>query len=163
MGPKDAAGGGGGGEEFGDAGFGEHVPELRLVRDGFVAEHADEPSMNGGERDWTGAARARTVRPRRNAGGDAGHEALEAGGGAVEARAERDQEWEEARVPQEAVSNEFAHGGEDEGDSLGLGGGASSAGVGGWERRCGHEIIPISRAAWAQGKSDGSDDGVGGA
>jgi hypothetical protein len=70
-----------------------------------------------------GAAAAGVVRFAQRSGGEAGHQALEAAGGAVEARPERDDERSESRLAQETPRDEGGERGEDEADPTGEVGG----------------------------------------
>src|SRR5208283_3610103 len=85
---QDAFGGGDQDEDFGGGGLGEQAAQLAGIAGGLVAEQADQPGVAGGERlgrvGATVAAGAGMAGFRRRAGGEAGHQMLEATDGAVE-------------------------------------------------------------------------------
>ncbi|HVM85178.1 MAG TPA: hypothetical protein VMW18_14905 [Candidatus Binatia bacterium] len=117
------------GEQVGRAGLGEQVLKLRGAAGGLVAERANQPAATSGENGAAGRrqradgasgdAAGRGERP----GGEAGHQALEAAGGAVEAAPERDDEGDQPGLAEKAARDESGNGGEDEADPAGEVGG----------------------------------------
>ena len=123
---EDAGSGGGCGEEVGDAGLGEEGFELGSVGGGLLREGTDQPAMAGGERGGSGGVRA--VGPGwaglwQAVGGDAGHQAVEAAGGAGEAGPERDDEGLETGVAEETVRHQGGEAGDDQAEPTGEVGG----------------------------------------
>jgi hypothetical protein len=121
---EDAAGSGGCGEEVGDTRFGEQGFELGGVDGGLLRQGADEPAVAGGERGRLGGAGFWATEPWRAelwqaVGGEAGHQVVEAAGGAGEAGPERDDEGHEAGIAEETVRHQGGEAGHDQGDPTG--------------------------------------------
>ena len=110
---QGAPGGGGGGEQGGEVGLAQQGFKLRAAAGGVVAELVDEPAVGGGRLGCADAGRTfASARPRgaQGAGGEAVHEADEAGGGALQAEPERDGAGAEGEV---AAADEGDEGGAD--------------------------------------------------
>ena len=113
--------------------------QLGGVGGGLVAEIADQPGLAGGERGWSCFVGVRTVGPGRAGlwqavGGEAGHQALEAPGGAGETGPERHDQQGEAGIAEEAARDQRGEAGDDQADPTGdVGGGGLDRGGDGCE------------------------------
>ena len=142
---EDALRGRGQGEEFGGAGLGEQGLKLGGTGRGLGAEGGHQPATAGGEGFGTamGAAVAGCAGFWETAGGEAGHQALEAAGGAIDAGPERNDESGETGLAQETPGDQGGEGGEDEADPAGeVGGEGLDRGRGGGDA---HEYIPSTK------------------
>jgi hypothetical protein len=103
----DTGGGGDESEQAGRFGLGEQGLQLGGTTGGLMAEDADQPATATGE--WVGLAGAAMAGPAwfgQAAGGEAGHQALEADGRAIDAAPERHDQGDEARFADEAAGDD---------------------------------------------------------
>jgi hypothetical protein len=109
---------------------------------GLGAEGAHQPAAAGGKRAGAavGAAGAGVAGFWQAAGGEVPHQALEAAGGALKARPQRDDESGETGLTQETTGDQGSQGGQDEAEPTGeVGGEGLDRGRGGGGS---HEYIP---------------------
>jgi hypothetical protein len=104
----DTGGGGDESEQAGRFGLGEQGLQLGGTAGGLMAEDADQPATAAGEwvGEWVGLAGAAVAGPAwfgQAAGGEAGHQALEAASRAIDAAPERHHQGDEARFADEAA------------------------------------------------------------
>src|ERR1035438_3255003 len=118
----DAPGGGDLGEESDGGGLGEQGLQLAGTAAGLVAEDADEPETAAGEHARmraAGAGRAGLAGLAQLPRYEAGHQALEAAGEAVDTVPQRDDDRGETRVAPEPVADDGGQRGHDEGEPTG--------------------------------------------